>query len=685
MKYRADVDGLRAIAILFVLVYHGGLTYLPSGFVGVDIFFVISGFLITSLVHQDLEKKQFSFISFYNRRLWRLQPVFICLILVTTLLTLFFYLPDDLIQASRSARKASLFISNVFFSQTTTGYFSPDSHQLPLLHTWSLSIEWQCYLLLPLATYILFRLFSGSHLRLMLFGLTVSFFLLSLYLSLQQPAQAYFQFSSRVFEFLMGSCVAVGSVFRASPSLGAANLYPPLRASEQFRARKVENTAINILGLLLLVLLLYIASRKQILLGYPNEYAFILCAATAGIIALGATHPTSFAPRFLSQKPLVFIGLISYSLYLWHWLVFSMIRYQGMNETFSMLFLAYSLTFVLAYLSWRFIEKPARYFNQSKLQYSLVCLFLLPIAFTHISAFWITTHSGLPQRFDKELVNIYKQLNHYANPNRTLCIDHQDTNFKQCLLGSTQQHSRKALMIGDSFSNHYWGFMDVLGKAGNVSILAQGSSSCLTLPDIYLYGWWHYKDSVYQECHDQTARYFEMIKKNHYDYVLIGQIWTNYLHANVISTLEDKRSTQLTKIRIKMALEKAIQRIIESGARPILIKNSAAQKDNHACFFKHIKLRKPYHPEDCNFDLQMSKEEQWIERVFQALQRRYPALMVMDPKQVQCPAGHCKADIAGVPVYRDVGHLTDYASYQFGRLYLEKYANPFSLDEALSA
>ncbi|SCY78572.1 acyltransferase family protein, partial [Legionella micdadei] len=145
MKYRPDVDGLRAVAILFVLFFHSGLKLFPSGFVGVDLFFVISGFLITSIIHESIQNNHFSFIEFYNRRLWRLQPVFICLLVVVTLLALLFYLPDDLVQYAKSARKTSIFTSNSYFSRVTTGYFAADSNQLPLLHTWSLSIEWQCY------------------------------------------------------------------------------------------------------------------------------------------------------------------------------------------------------------------------------------------------------------------------------------------------------------------------------------------------------------------------------------------------------------------------------------------------------------------------------------------------------------------------------------------------------------
>jgi len=235
-------------------------------------------------------------------------------------------------------------------------------------------------------------------------------------------------------------------------------------------------------------------------------------------------------------------------------------------------------------------------------------------------------------------------------------------------------------MIGDSFSNHYWGFMDTLGKDAGVSIVAQGTSSCITLPGIYLYDWWYFKNQIYQECYDETARYYRQIQTRHYDYVIIGQNWTNYLTDNIINSLGDKRSLTLTKNRLKTALKQALNMIVRTGARPVLIKSTAAVSENfHDCFFKHIKRRQPYQSEQCSFKLKLSDEEQWLNKLFAAMQTKYPQLLVIDPKRVQCPHNICKADINGVPVYRDVGHITDYASYQLGQLYIQKFGDPLSV------
>ncbi|KGP64333.1 acetyltransferase [Legionella norrlandica] len=658
MNYRPDIDGLRAIAILLVLIYHGSLSLFPSGFIGVDIFFVISGFLITSIIEESLNHSNFSFFDFYNRRLWRLQPVFICLILVTTVLSILFFLPNDLIEFSRSARKTSLFISNLFFNKTTTGYFSPDAHQLPLLHTWSLSIEWQCYLILPIAMYSLYTLLNKRQIRYVIYSLVILFLLLSLYYSHKTPAQTYYQFSSRIFEFLIGSSIA-------------------LSPRTEFSINKY---VLVFLGSCALFFIFYIATLNNILLGYPNWYALGVCIATAILIALGKNYPSLLIMKVLSFRPLVFVGVLSYSLYIWHWVVFSLLRYQGIEEQFWILLAAYGITFALAYLSWRYVERPTKQFKHIPFRYTVAILLLVPIGFFHFTSYIIKSHSGYPQRFNQELVIVYKQLKNYENRYRPLCISNNKIDSdSNCRIGVKNQPVKKGFMIGDSFSNHYWGFMDVLGKAAGVSILAQGTSSCLTLPGIYLYDWWHFKNQVYQECHEQTDKYYRMIQKNHYDYVIIGQIWGNYASANIINQLGDQYSTELTKKRLEVALDRALNIIVSSGAKPVLIKSTAvAQKNLHNCFFKHIKLRQNYNSEQCHFILTLSDNEVWLNQLFVNMQKKYPQLILIDPKEVQCQGMICYSDLNGIPIYRDEGHITDYASYQFGYLYLQKLGNPLT-------
>ncbi|MFA6303378.1 MAG: acyltransferase family protein [Legionella sp.] len=675
MKYRRDIDGLRAVAILLVLLYHGGLAVFPSGFVGVDVFFVISGFLITSIIHNSLNDNNFSFVDFYSRRLWRLQPVFISLIVITFLLSFVLFLPDDLIRYNESALKTALLMSNVYFQKTTTEYFSPDSHMLPLLHTWSLSIEWQCYLLLPLVIYCLHKLFvstktstsRGSNsprdvgeeskpLLFMFVSLAVFCLAYAFYSSAQEPLQSYYFFSSRIFEFLLGSCIALC----------------PLKA------RSYNKVLLNAAGIAALMLIVYCACQDNILSGYPNGYALLVCLSTCLLIVLGGLMPSHLVGRILTLQPLVFIGVLSYSLYIWHWVVFAVLRYENVQESIKVLIAAYSLSFVLAFLSWKFLEKPTRRFNKMPFSYTLIGLVLVPIAFMFVSVQFMKYYSGFPQRFNQDLVHIYDKLNDYSSSQRPLCVSKIIKNTKTvCSLGIHSPEAKKAFLIGDSFANHYWGFVDTLAKNAHVSVLTQATSACITLPGIYLYDWWYFTKDVYQECHDKTAEYYRMIKKNHYDYVLIGQVWPNYYSTSIINKLGDKQAIDLSQQRLTDALEEALKIIISSGARPVLIK-AIAHEDEHArdCVFHYVKIRKPYNPDTCSFALSKSEGELWFDKLFKQMQQKYPQLVVIDPKQVQCPDGLCRADIEGVPVYRDGGHITDYASYKFGDLYLAHMGNP---------
>lgn len=661
MQYRSDVDGLRAIAIILVLIYHGKLSLFPSGFIGVDIFFVISGFLITHMINQGIDAGTFSFLDFYNRRLWRLQPVFIGVIFFTCLSALLLFLPDDLMQYARSMRKASLYMTNVFFNKTTTGYFSSDTFQLPLLHTWSLSIEWQCYLFLPLVIYGLKRLLKDQYLIGAIVLIAVFCFFVTLHDSKLLPSQSYYLFSSRIFEFCIGALIAV--------------------APQQ--SLLINTHLITFLGGLSLFIIFYTASLNHILPGYPNWHAVGVCLASGMLVAFGKFSPHHLIVKLLSLRPLVWIGLLSYSLYIWHWPIFAFIRYENIEETSWVLFMVYGCAFVFSMLSWKYIEKPLRRFNTLSWSYSVVSLLLVPIAIIHASAYLIDFYDGFPRRFNPELVHVYQKLNQYASQQRPLCISNSDVQLEQCKLGATTSGSATGFLMGDSFSNHYWGFMDNLGKDAGVSILAQGTSSCLALPGIYLYDWWHFKDQVYQECYQETQKYYAMIEKNHFNYVIIGQIWPNYLTDNIINSVGDKRSIPLTQNRITVALDKALALIVASGAKPMLLKTTASSSENaRDCFFKHFKMHQPYKPEACDFKEMASEATVWFDELFNKMKLKYPELIIVDPKAVQCQHGTCQAALNGVPVYRDIGHITDYASFQLAELYLKKFHNPFATHQS---
>jgi peptidoglycan/LPS O-acetylase OafA/YrhL len=242
IEYRADIDGLRAIAVLLVLIFHGGLAFFPSGFIGVDIFFVISGYLTTAIIMKSLNNGTFTFSGFYTRRIWRLQPAVIALLVVTLMVTTLLYLPDDYVDFLKSEKYTSLIISNQYFSKVTTGYATPDAASLPLLHTWSLAIEWQWYLALPLGLWLLYRYLAKSLFKAVVLGLTLAAMALALYLSYSVPDKNYYFFTARIFELMIGSCAVIFSTEKFRLNRLSATLVCALSLATILYCATLDNT-----------------------------------------------------------------------------------------------------------------------------------------------------------------------------------------------------------------------------------------------------------------------------------------------------------------------------------------------------------------------------------------------------------------------------------------------------------
>lgn len=653
MRYRSDIDGLRAIAVLLVLMFHGGLTIFPSGFIGVDIFFVISGFLITSIIHNKLINNNFSLPDFYISRLWRLQPALISILILTLIVAAAFYLPADFINYLKSAQYTTSFISNQYFERITTSYVSPDSAFFLLLHTWSLSIEWQWYLILPAIIYFLHRFISQKNISVATISIAIVFIGIAFYFSNKNPDKSYYFLSSRIFEFMIGSSLATLNLSRIS-----------------FK----RNTSLT-LGGGSLVALTYCATKNNIVIGYPDCHALIVSLATALLILIGASKNT-ISSSILSSPPLVFIGTISYSLYLWHWPIFSTARYLGFTENLYFLLVCYSLTFITAYLSYILIEKPYRRKRCSLIK-SLVILVLIPVvAFTLLSLI-AKSYDGLPIRFGSELSHIESSLKEFNSTQRESCFNSKSNDLREkCNIGAHTTPLKKALLIGDSNSNHFWSFFDVLGNQSNTSITAISSSSCLALPDIKQYKW-GVGTKINDACLKNTKKYFNYIKTEKYGFVIIGELWSNYLH-NIAKENGKPANESEAESAIYHALDNAITLIEKSGATPILIKEIAHMpKDYMDCFYSPYKERKNLKNNKyrCGFKITPS-DTTWVERVFNKIENDHPKVIFINPRLIQCKDDHCLGNVDGKPIYRDSGHLTDYASYNFGLDFIKTYKNP---------
>ena len=334
-SYRPDVDGLRAVAIVPVVLYHLGVRPFGGGFVGVDVFFVISGFLITSLIHAEMIAGKFSILAFYERRIRRLFPALFVVMAACTFAALALYLPPDLQAFSRSLIATTLFSANLLFWKTA-GYFTAAPETKPFLHAWSLAVEEQFYIFYPPLLLLVVK-FARRRIPMILATLAMLSFVASVVEVHAKPNAAFYLPQFRAWELLLGALLAVQVV-------------PPPKS-------RIVREALSALGLCLIgVAVVTYGSDTP----FPGVSALLPTLGAALIIYTGSGGP-SRVNRALSLRPMVFIGWLSYSLYLWHWPVIVFAEYFAMRElTATEKAMVVLVSVALAILSWAFVERPFR-------------------------------------------------------------------------------------------------------------------------------------------------------------------------------------------------------------------------------------------------------------------------------------------------------------------------------------
>ncbi len=374
--YRPDIDGLRAVAVLSVVLYHAGVPFLPGGFVGVDIFFVISGYLITRIIAREIAEDRFSILTFYERRTRRIFPALFAMLAASVVAASIIALPGEFEEFGDSLTAATFFVSNIYFWQTAD-YFGGPAHLKPLLHTWSLAVEEQFYIVFPLLLLALTR-WARGHLIRILFTVTVLSFAASLWAVVAKPSAAFYLLPTRFWELMAGALLALGAV----PAI-----------FDRRWANAFAATGLVLIG----CAVIFFSSATA----FPGAAALLPVLGAALVIHAGTTTQNTIAARLLSVRPMVFVGLVSYSLYLWHWpvLAFSrMARGEMLSPASTALLVAVS--FVLAVLSWRFVEMP---FRERRVVAARVPLFraasAVMAAMLAIGVFANATN-GWPQRHD---------------------------------------------------------------------------------------------------------------------------------------------------------------------------------------------------------------------------------------------------------------------------------------------
>lgn len=424
MLFRNDIQGIRGLAFLLVFIFHLNYSWLPGGFIGVDIFFVISSFLMTSIIIEQKDRGAFSFYDFYLRRLKRIFPAYLFFIIITAAVGFFIYLDRDFWMFQKSVVTSATFISNILFSRGDS-YFGSRLEDNPFLHTWSLSIEMQFYLLLPLILVFIKRKYLKAVILLLIIVLT-AYTDISMYIT-NETSSKYFSLPARIPEFLVGSFFSIR--FKNKINLG-----------------RTGNNIISSLSLVILLLSTFLIDKNTF---FPGTAALIPTIATAGLLVID----DNFISDFFAGKIPVYIGETSYSLYLWHWPVIAFIRYYNDDYTLSgaEVFFVCILTFVLARFSYLFIENYFRKKDNSEFyRYAGLGSFLL-----------ILLTLFLPK-----IAVINKVPEVYTAP--SLGIKSHDLK-KIEVFGDKNSKNNKILLIGDSHALALKPFLDYIGKRNDFS------------------------------------------------------------------------------------------------------------------------------------------------------------------------------------------------------------------------
>ena len=387
--YRPEIDGLRALAVSLVVLFHAGLGF-SGGYVGVDVFFVISGFLITSLILKEMAANRFSIVGFYERRCRRIIPASAFVSLVVLAVATYVMLPLDLEWLGRSAVAHAACLANVFFYQQSTQYFGGEASTFPLLHMWSLAVEEQFYLLFPLLLIVCAKL-ARSRQRpvtaIVTAVVAVASFAASIYYTKSAPTAAFFLLPSRAWELLLGALLAM---------------------APQCAAPRAVREAVSWTSVLAIALPAIFYGPKTT---FPGLAALPPCAGAATFIwschgrrDAAAENATSFKQalvgRLFSLKPFVFVGAISYSLYLWHWPALVLAKYWHLVPlSIAMRLLIVALTIALAAASWRWVERPFRQRTLGRSRLAIFAFTVVVLACVAGIGKIFAIKDGLPKRF----------------------------------------------------------------------------------------------------------------------------------------------------------------------------------------------------------------------------------------------------------------------------------------------
>lgn len=549
-SYRPDIDGLRAIAVLSVVFFHLDISIFSGGYIGVDVFFVISGYLISNLLLSYTRKGNFSFSVFYEKRLRRLIPALYLVLLTTFLVCYFIFSPNDFIVFGRNLIATVLSGANVY-SYFTLDYFAEPSHFNPLLHAWSLSVEEQFYLIFPAFIYIFFY---KKYFKVLVVTLTIASFLVSIYLVENNSQGAFYLPQSRAWELLVGCLLS---------------LLP--------YKRNIPNYLLEIGSLIGIIFIFAAIFHYDSSTPFPGVNALVPVIGTSLIIYTNARSKTTLG-KVIAGRLFVFFGLISYSLYLWHWPAIVFLNYTSVDEPSNLIkiFVFFACVFI-SYLSYRFIETP---FRKKAILPSCkgIWLFtiLMGLGFVLIGTV-LHGSNGFPNRFNN-VDNLEKSsLNTRWLQWRDCKPIFQGTDsFENCYLGNVESHSSPSFVIwGDSHARSFGTSFDQLAKDIDSKGLLFNHAACPPLLGIDREG-----RSICEEFNESVIKYLEQNKS--IKHIVLSARWAlsstgeRYKREKgesfaLIDTINPSTQSRNNSELFELGLERTLDKLTALGFNIIII------------------------------------------------------------------------------------------------------------------
>lgn len=620
-KYIPAIDGLRAIAVLSVILFHAFPQLVPAGYIGVDIFFVISGYLITNIIVTQVNAGNFSFADFYARRIRRIFPALIVVLVAAYALGWFVLLADEFKQLGRHIGAGAGFIANWAY-WLESGYFD-ELHELkPLLNLWSLGVEEQFYIFWPCI--ILFLLKFKRNLRGALFLLVGTSFLVNIYFIKDHQSATFYLPFSRFWELGLGGILAL--------------------EKDAINKWNINSLAIFIVGTLAIFVPMFFLSSQS---SFPGWAALPPVLGT--VFILSAIHRGGFGNSLLSNKALVYIGLISYPLYLWHWPVLSFSRLMKGTALSSLESAALLLSSVLlAFLTYFLLEKRVR--HQGAKTAFLLCVLLGVIGFQGWNTY---ARGGLEHRLRKTIQIPEQQKRDFIKWEDKGMLPKGDCDpgfiYPEAHVCAQSNWKRGAdiVVVGDSHAfSAYWGIAKAYENNHVVKLLGQGG--CIPFLEAGSFG-------IYSSCTKNINAQLAWIANN-------SDVKTVFIiHRNRILNSDDQMS------QLVASTKKTFDLLIGSGKRVIYVSSVPELDFEPRLCVGELPLGRKNPVDSCSYPLarELGRYSSYRKTIKEVLSQ-YPSISTFDPSDVLCKDGICKAVIEDHVMYTDTNHLSESGSYVQG-------------------